>query len=373
MIEIVQPDHPMLRGLRFFGVANNTFDVRNLAARGGGSGAISGGATLARLGRGFDAVQGDAGNNLVTFDTNDLYFGSDSRDITVICRCKSNADHTGGVICARNASLNGWQILMSNFGASERGYNFGVFGGASKFQEAQDGFTSAQQIAQDVVVAGKYVHSSRQTYIYTRQPTDPHAKLRNSRTNTNSGTPTTEDWDCRSSVSLLWLKETATNTFFNGDVAWCAVFDRELSNEEIAEWSMDEAWPFVEPYPLVTSFTASTYRTVVGVSGSAGYTQAGASREYETGVDADVVMTGTLTNVGSGGSDTRSFRTEVEVHGEFVYGIPLLKRFRTIVGVDCNATLASTRYFRNLVGVRGGGNLLLDGRRDLLYTNGYRR
>lgn len=372
MVEIRQPDHPMLRGLRFFGVAGSTADVQNLGNRGGGAGAISGGATLGRLGRQFSAIQGDAVNNLVTFDAHDLYFGSDSRDITVICRCMSNADHTGGVMSARNASLNGWQILMSNFGASERGYNFSVFGGSSKFQEAQDGFTSAQQVGLDVVVAGKYVHSARQVYIYTRQPTDPHAKLRNSRTNTNSGTPSTEDWDVRSTVPYLWLKETGANKFFNGDVAWCAVFDRELSNDEIAEWSIDEAWPFVEEYPLASAFTARTYRTLVGVSGSAGYSQAGSSRGYETAVDAAVEMSGDLANTGSG-STTRSFRTEVGVRGTFNYGIPLLKRFRTIVGVTDSATLSQTRYFRTLVGARGRGNLLLDGRRDLLYTGGYRR
>lgn len=372
MIEIARPDHPMLRGMRFFGVANNVVDVRNLGNRGGGAGAISGGATLGTLGRQFGSVQGDATNNLVTFDAHNLYFGPDGRDITVICRCKSNADHTGGVMSARNASLNGWQILMSNFGASERGYNFTVFGGSSKFQEAQDGFTSAQQAGVDVVVAGKYVHSARQVYIYTRQPTDPAAILRNSRTNTNSGTPSTEDWDVRSTVPYLWLKETGANTFFNGDVAWCAVFDRELSNDEIAEWSIDEAWPFVEDYPLVSNFTARTYRTLVGVSGSAGYSQAGSSREYETAVDAEVEMSGDLTNTGSG-STTRFFRTEVEVRGTFIYGFPLLKRFRTLVGVEGNLTVAQTRYFRTLVGVRGRGNLLLDGRRDLLYTGGYRR
>ena len=372
MIQIARPDHPLLRGLRFFGVANNTVDVQNIAARGGGSGAITGGATLGRLGREFSAVQGDGTDNLVTFDATNLYAGSDLRDITVICRCKSNADHTGGVICCRNASLNGWQILMSNFGAAERGYNFTVFGGASKFQEAQDGFTSAQQAGLDVVVAGKYVHADRAVYIYTRQPSDPNARLRNSRTNTNSGTPTTEDWDVRSSQPLLWLKETGASTFFNGDVAWCMIFDCEKSNEEIAELSMDEKWEFLEDYPLVTSFTARTYRTLVGVSGSAGYSQSGSSREYDTAVDAVVEMSGDMTNTGSG-STLRSFRTEVEVRGTFYYGIPLLKRFRTIVGVEGNLTVAQTRYYRTLVGARGRGNLLLDGRRDLLYTGGYRR
>lgn len=372
MIEIAQPDHPMLRGLRFFGVANNTVDVKNIAARGGGSGTISGGATLGTLGRQFGAVQGDATDNLVTFSAHNLYFGNDSRDITVICRCKSNADHTGGVLSARNASLNGWQLLMSNFSAAERGYNFTVFGGSSKFQEAQDGFTSAQQVGLDVVVAGKYTHSSRQVAIYTRQPTDPFAKLRNTRTNTNSGTPTTEDWDIRSSVSLLWLKETGASTFFNGDVAWCAIFDRELSNDEIAEWSIDEDWPFVQDYPLTTSFTARTYRTLVGASGSGGYSQSGSAREYDSAVDAEVNMSGDLTNTGSG-STQRSYRTEVGARGSFSYGQPLLKRFRTVVGADSNSVLSSTRYFRTLVGARGRGNLLLDGRRDLLYTGGYRR
>lgn len=373
MVQILQPDHPMLRGLRFFGVVDNVASVRNLAARGGGGGVASGGPTLSNLGKGFKALVGDGTDNIVTFDASNLYGNSISRDVTVICRCKANSSHIGGIVSVRNAVLNGWYLFFSNASGSETGYNFAVMGGSSKFQEAQDGIGAASQNGVDVVVAGKYVHADRQVYLYTRQPTDKIAILRNSRTNTNSGSPTTEDWDVRSNETLFWLKETnATPDHFNGELAWVAIFDRALSNDEIAEWSRDEEWPFVEDYPLTSSFTANTYRTLVGVSGSAGYSQAGSAREYDNAVDAEVDMSGDLSNTGSG-STLRSFRTEVEVRGSLTYGIPLLMRFRTIVGVEGGLTVAQTRSFRTLVGVRGRGNLLLDGRRDLLYTGGYRR
>lgn len=373
MVEILQPDHPMLRGLRFFGVVDNVASVQNLAGRGGGSGVVSGGPTISNLGKGFKALVGDATDNIVTFSANNLYGNSDSRDVTMICRCKANSQHIGGVVSVRNASLNGWYLLFSNSGGSETGYNFAVFGGSSKFQEAQDGLGSAAQNGVDVVVAGKYVHADRQVYLYTRQPTDKIAILRNSRTNTNSGSPTTEDWDIRSSETLFWLKEThATPDHFNGELAWVAIFDRALSNDEIAQWSRDEEWPFAEDYPLTSSFTARMYATGLTVSGSGGYSQEGGERGLANEIDAAVVMTGDLTNQGSG-SQTRTFRNTLEARQQFYYGIPLLKRFRTVVSVESDVTPATTRSFRTRVGVRSSPNPYLDGRRDLLFTGGYRR
>lgn len=373
MIEILQPDHPMLRGLRFFGVVDSVASVRNLAGRGGGSGVVSGGATLSKLGKGFDAVVGDATDNIVTFDATNLYFGSDSRDITVICRCKANSAHIGGIVCARNALLNGWLLLFSNAGGAEDGYNFAVLGGSSKFQEADDGIGAAAQNGVDVVVAGKYSHADRQVYLYTRQPTDKVAVLRNSRTNTNSASPSAEDWDIRSSETLFWLKETnATPDHFNGELAWVAIFDRALTNDEIAQWSVDEDWPFTHDYPLTTSFTARTYSTGIQVADSAGLSQSGSSREYSNEVEVSNVLSGDLSNSG-GGSSNMTFRTGISVTQRQYYSIPELRVFRTRVEVESDVTPAQTRTFRTRVGVRAPGNQLLDGRIDLISTGRYRR
>lgn len=371
---ILQPDHPMLRGLRFFAVGDNVVDLRSLAVP-GGNGVAAGGPTLGHLGT-FPAVQGDGTDNIITFGNFNNYFHPDKRDITVIGRFKSNAAQVKLVVASRNnaSPTAGWHILYANTGGSETGYNFTVWSAGGKFMEVQDGVGEAAIRSKDVVFAGVYEHRTHECYAYLRNEGEPAARIRNSaHTNTNSSNTATEDWEVRAGAfPIYWLAASAGSLHFNGDVAWVAIFDRALNNDEIAQWSQDEIWPFVEDYPLVSNFTARTYRTLVGVSGSAGYTQAGSAREYDTAVDAEVEMSGDLTNAGSG-STTRSFRTEVGVRGTFVYGIPLLKRFRTLIGVECNTTLSQTRYFRTLVGVRSSGNLLLDGRRDLLYTGGYRR
>lgn len=374
MISICQPDHRMLRGLRFFAIANNVVEIPTLTVP-GGRGVCAGGPTLGVLSP-WSCIQGDGTDNIVTFGNFNNYFNPDARDITVIGRFKSNAAQVKIVAAARNSAspTAGWQILYANTGGSETGFNFTVWSAAGKFMEAQDGLGDATVRNKNVVFAGVYENRTKEVYAYIRTEGDSVARIRNSaHTNTNSANTALEDWEVRAGAfPLYWLAASAGSLHFNGDVAWLAVFDRVLNNEEIAEWSRDEEWPFLDDYPLVTSFTARTFRTTVGVAGSAGFSQAGVAREFDTPINAEAIMTGTLTNVGSG-SITRTFRTEVGVVQHQYFGIPLLKRFRTTVGVDYTLTPAMVRTFRTRVGVRVSGNLLLDGRRDLLYTGGYRR
>lgn len=377
MITIAQPDHRMLRGLRFFAFGDNVARLKNLAGRGGGDGVASGSPTASViLGQGFRAINGDATDNAVVFDRFDSYWGNEARSITVIVRGRSNSSHIGAPVTAYNGSGAGWNILYSNFGGSETGWNFVVRSVAGKYMEVQDGVGDGSVAGKDVVFAGVYNHMTHNMASYLRLPGEPAATIRNgSYTNTNSSNTNTEDWDVRAgSTPLEWLQfaSPATPFYFNGDMAWCAVFDRAMSNDEIAEFSQDENWEFLNDYPIVTDFTARRYSTLIRVAGSGGYSQDGGSRSYANEIGAEVVMTGDLTNVGSG-SDTHSYRTTIQARQAFYYGFPQFMRFKNIVSVQSGLTPAEQRTFRTRVGVRSPANQLLDGRRDLLKTGGYRR
>lgn len=241
---IRQPGHPLLSGCKFLAVGNNATTVAPIFpfSAVANTGTVSGGATVGTL-TPFPCINGDGVNNLVTFGNFDTYFGSTARDLTVMGRFKSNSSHIGGVASARNAALGGWQMLFSNGGVSETGYNFAVFG-ESKFVEAQDGIGAATQTGLNVFACGTWDNTAKQVKMWTRQPADPVAVYRNVNTNTNAADVNAVNWDVRTTVPTLWLEETGANFFFNGDLAWLAIFDRVLSQSEIEQWSVDENWPF---------------------------------------------------------------------------------------------------------------------------------
>lgn len=248
---LVQPNHPMLSGCKFFSVVDSSTSINCLLPVAGTVGTVSGGATLGTLGLPpWNAIVGDATNNLVTWANFSTYFGSTDRDITVIMRAKAKSSHIGGAAGCRVASpVNGWQMLFSNFSASETGWNFAVFSAAGKFQEAQDGIGAATQVNKDVVVAGTYANATKVVQCYTRQPTDNAAVFRNNRTNTNSANVALDDWDVRCTTPMVWLATRTGADFGNIDVAWAAVFNRVLTASEIAAFSRDEEWPFITGVP----------------------------------------------------------------------------------------------------------------------------
>lgn len=378
MIEILQPDHPMLRGLRFFAFGDNVVQLRNVAGRGGSPGVAAGGPTISRLGT-YQAINGDATDNIVTFGNFVDYFGSDSRDITVLMRVRANSAHVGIIAGSRSAGpASGWQFLYSNGGGSEDGYNFTVWSSGNKFMEAMDGVGEANIRSKNVVFGGVYIHSQHECYSFLRNEGEPSAKIRNAHTNTNSGNTSTENWDVRAGANpLTWLALAGPATPFNGDLAWMAVFDRALTNDEIAEWSIDEAWPFLEDYPIVTSFVARLYETRLLVNQSAGYTQAGGRRNEANAIDAAVYTAGDLVSAsqpdGPGSGITKSFATVVGVATAETIGQPQLKKFTTVVGAAATISRGFTKTFATVVGASQTKKLTLDGRVDLMFTTGYRR
>lgn len=376
MIEIRQPDHELLRGLRFFAFGDNVINLRNLANRGGGAGAATGSPTAAaRLG-GYPAINGDGSDNLVTFDRFSNYFGSDSRDITVIGRFRSNSSHIGAPVAAFALGSNpGWNLLYSNFSGSETGFNFAVRSAAGKFMEAQDGVGDSGMVGKDVVFAGAYSHHQHECYAYLRNQGEPAATIRNAHTNTNSSNTATENWDVRAGSSpMCWLAFHDASVPFNGDVAWVAVFDRFLSNDEIARWSQDECWPFVEDYPLTTSFTARMYTTTILINYSAGFSQSGGfgSRTEINAIDASVFLSGDF--VSSGGSTgTHTYVTSIGVIIAETVGQPFLRKYNTTVTTDVDVVPGFTQTFNTVVGAGQTKELLIDDRLDLMNTIGYRR
>lgn len=365
----------MLRGLRFFAFGDNVINIRNFAARGGSPGVVTGGATAdAILGGGWRALNGDQTDNLVTFGNGQDYFGNDSRDITVICRARANSSHIGCVVDGKNGSAStGWFVLYSNSGSSEQGFNFAVFSAAGKFMETKcsDDTTLNQQ---DVVFAGVYQHALHDIATFMRFQGQSVATLQQAtHTNTNSSNTATEDWDVRTGAAPWYWFGIGAATFFNGDLAWVAVFDRALTNDEIAQWSQDECWPFVEDYPINTAFTAHLYETVIRVDQSAGYTQAGGGRTEVNAIDVSSFLSGDFTSSG-GSTGVHTYVTSISVGVSETVGQPLLRKYNTTIGVDANSLATGfTMFFDTIIGVGQDKELLIDDRLDLMNTIGYRR
>lgn len=241
---IRQPGHPLLSGCKFFAVGDNTSTVVPIfpPAAVPLTGTCQNGITAGTLAP-FPCLHGNGSNRRVVFSTSVAYSPT-SQNMTVMGRFLANAAGTGGVVSARTGPSNfGWQLLFSNFGPSEDGYNFAVFG-EGKFVEAQDLIGSSTQANKNVFVCGTWDQTAKQAKMWTRQPTDPVAVYRSVNTNTNSADVNAQNWDVRSTDPLYWMFENGGATYFNGDVAWVAMFDRVLSQSEIEQWSLDSDWPF---------------------------------------------------------------------------------------------------------------------------------
>jgi hypothetical protein len=255
-VTVAQPAHPMLMGLRFLAFGDCAAP-RNAAEAGGPSApsSVTAVTNSARLGTRFGALTGNGTTSDVTYG-NASDYSLAGRSITVLCRCRARVGQISGVVAARDGSTSGWQILFSDFGGAEDGYQFAVFG-AGVFVEGQDGFGAAAQAGKDVFVAGVYDHLAHEARLWTRQPGEPVAALRGVNTNTNSGDVPGTDWDVRVAQPVHLFNLAGASNFFDGDVGWVAVFDRALSGAEIELWSMDEEWPFEDDGINATAYPVS--------------------------------------------------------------------------------------------------------------------
>lgn len=366
-----RPNHPLLRGLRFFARADNTVDIRVPEARNGGPGVVTlGTGSRTVLNHGTGALLGDGAATVVTFDSFPNYW-SGSKNLTVICRCKATTNsQVAGIVAAReNDHSLGWQLLFSNFdpGGVEDGYNFAVFSTGAKFVEAQDQIGSVAQTGKDVVACGVWDDAARQARMYTRQPGDPYALFRSSNTNTNSSNIATEPWDVRTTNPILLFQLNNVSAWFTGAIGWVAIFDRVLNAQEIAAWSRDEEWEFAEdeePNPFVTG---ARFITRVGI-GTA-YAPSGPAF-YTTEVTASAFLDGDITVTPH---NDGHFLTRVTVGQRFIGDIPQLAFYKNVVRVGEVFTGTAPVKYTNVVRVGQRTKEWVDGRVDLLDATRYRR
>lgn len=361
---IVRRNHPLLRGCRIFGVPDGSGVVKNLVARGGsGYGAVDG-ATFYQL-RPHGGLLYDGVDDEVTWGGMDTY-GLTGRDITVIARVRPDTAGVYGIVtCRQNTPTTtnaGFALYWSNFGGTENGYVFVVYGtdGGNNFQVVGDNLTAAAQVGVSRVVAGTYRNSTRDVRLYNG------GGLRGQATGA-------VNYDVRETAPI-YVGRFNSGAYFDGAIGWFAVFDRCLDSAEIRAWSDDKNWPFwVDEDPLAVTGGA-TYTNEVGV-GQAYSSSSNAPTTYATALDALAYLGGDLVGGGDPDSLIADYFTEVRAGQSYQAGFPILVSYSNVVQVTEAGSISSggAVTYATTVGVRSQSRQTIDGRRDLLGTRRYRR
>ncbi len=354
----INRDHPWLRGCKFFAIPDGSGTVKNLM--GGVAGTVANAPAPTRLGMhpALDYVQGSS--QAVTFGQPASY-GFTGPDITVLTRARPDAlgttnQETAFVSAAEAASAAGYLLMFSAFGGSEVGWCFVVYGGGT-FLLANDGTLDAT-LGRSAVVAGRYEHGTTTATVFLNGKAGPPQA--------SGGT-----WDVTPAGSIFLGKFLSPDIYADGAQAWTMIFDRALSDGEIARLSRDWEWPFLDDElgDLYLPDTNVTYASVVGVSDV--YT-----------VFAAVTYTTEFEALGSFGGDVIAepeepgpvtYANVVRVTDQYIGGVPTLVFYTNVASAGASFTANAPVTYESLVYVRDRYTGLIDGRIDLCATGRYRR
>jgi hypothetical protein len=353
----INRDHPWLKGCKFFAVPDGTGTMRNLM--GGAAGSVNNAPAFTRLGQhpALDMVQG---SSQYTEFGQPASYGFTGPSVTVLTRARPDAlgstnNETAFVSAAEAASAAGYLLMFSNFGGSEVGWCFVVYGGGT-FLLSNDGTLSAT-LGREVVAAGRYDHS--------RVTCDTFVNGKKGSSGASAGS-----WDVTPAGSIFLGKFLSPDIYADGRQAWVMIFDRALADGEIARLSRDWEWPFLDDDlgEIFIPETVAVYATVEAVSQA--YT-----------VFGPVTYTSALTALGAFGGDltaadtpaAATFTTTVSVSQTYQGGEPTLVSYTNVVGVSQTLTVNTPVVYETEVSVRQRYTGLMDGRRDLIGTRRYRR
>lgn len=356
---LINRDHPWLKGCKFFAVPDGTGAMKNLMA--GADGAVANSPALSHLGMFPALTYVPASTQAVTFG-NPAAYGFAGPSVTALCRARP--DNIGGTnnetiaVQSSNAAVTaGFGLFFSNFGGSEVGWCFVIYG-ASGFVLANDGTLSATT-GREVVAAGRWeangVGGTANVFVNGVKGA-----------NQSTGGAITAI-----AADPIYVGRQRSGIYFDGPIAWTMIFDRALSDGEVARLSRDWEWPFWdddggEVYTLDTQVTYSTVSSssdVYTVLSPVTYTtEVDALGSFGGDIVADPSPTGPVT-----------YSTISRSSDQYIGGVPTLVFYTTVSASNSTFTANSPVLYSTLSYSRDRFVGLVDGRKDLVDTSRYRR
>lgn len=353
----INRDHPWLKGCKFFAIPDGSATMKNIM--GGAVGTVNNAPTFTRLGAhpALDLVQGSSQHT--EFGTPASY-GFTGPSITVLTRARPDAlgtsfNETAFVSSAEAALAAGYLLMFSNFGGSEVGWIFNVYGGGS-FLLSNDGTLDAT-LGREVVVAGRYDHSrvTASVFVNGKKGSD----------GASGGS-----WDVTPNGSIFLGKYLSPDIFADGRQAWVMIFDRALADGEIARLSRDWEWPFLDDDlgEIQIPDTLVTYTNEVSFAGT--FTVF-APVSYSSTVIADGAFGGDIE--ASDSPAVASYANVFALSQSYQPGVPTLVSYFNAFTMNATITANAPVSYQSVfyIGQRYRG--LMDGRVDLVDTGRYRR
>jgi hypothetical protein len=354
----INRDHPWLKGCKFFAVPDGSGTMKNIM--GGAVGTVNNAPAFTRLGMhpALDMVQG---SSQYTEFGQPASYGFTGPSITVLTRARPDAlgttfNETAFVSAAEAAFAAGYLLMFSNFGGSEVGWIFDVYGGGS-FLLANDGTLSAT-LGQEVVVAGRYDHSrvTASVFVNGKKGSD----------GSSAGS-----WDVTPAGSIFLGKYLSPSIYADGAQAWVMIFDRALSDGEIARLSRDWEWPFLDD-ELGEILKPSNVVTYANVSSSTDVYTVSSPVTYTTTVTAEGAFGGDVEADDATGN-AATYATVSQSSDVYQAGEPTLVSYRTVSSDTGTYTPQTPVTYETLSHSRDKYRGLVDGRIDLVGVGRYRR
>lgn len=362
---IIKRDHPLLRGCRIFTMPTG----RGLLNLMGKTAATRTGSPLASRQRQWPA-------HTYTRATPDSWtlagantYGLTGRSITLAARIRAtttpplNGDVFGIICCRQNTppSTTAGFLLSLNNGPvfSEPSFVFAVFGndGSLNFFRLTDPAAVSAYVGKSITVVGRWNHAKQTATLFVNGK-------RVAQSTSGAGT-----WDTRETTNIkIGTLNTGTHDF-NGDIGWTMIYDRAISDGEAYELMDDTNWPFARDYDLVYPGGGNTFSTTIGVRSL--FSRVGVSRTFTTRIEALSDLDGDMSGGGETGNQT--FRTTIGVRTSMAFAPPLLRLFRTTVGMGSTVTISKQGNFSASMGCRTKLKRTINGRVDLIGTTIYRR
>ncbi|HUR53506.1 MAG TPA: LamG-like jellyroll fold domain-containing protein [Gemmataceae bacterium] len=355
----INRNHPWLRGCKFFAVPDGSGTMKNLM--GGAVGTVTNAPALTRLGGhpALDMVQGSS--QYTQFGTPASY-GFTGPSVTVLTRARpdtlgSTNSETAFVSAAEAASAAGYRLMVSNFGGFEVGWCFVVYGGGS-FMLANDD-TGSAATGRERVVAGRYDA--------TRSLSTVFLDGRKGGIQSDGGAV----WDVTPSGNIFLGKFLSPNIYADGAQAWVMIFDRALSDGEIARLSRDWEWPFVDD-ELGELYASDSTVTYTGESYTSDTYTVSAPVTYSTAVEALGAFGGDII-VSPAPTGPVTYRNESLTDDTYIGGVPTLVFYTNVSSGTSTFTATSPVTYETLSYSSDKFRGLLDGRIDLVGSGLYRR
>ena len=239
-IPFTPADNPWTRGLVFFTVLDSAYTPFNYVLPGGGTASTPSGQEIVSGITGYPGLNFNASNNEYIDWDRDAIGAMTGGGATVIARVNPTAG-TGAVGSIfgtyQDGPKNGFMLYFNDAGGADEGLAF-IVGEAGSILYSSSG-TKANYSGYEYTAAGRYNSFTRTTSVW------------------QDGIKLDEDTD----LGTAWLT-TATNFLhtgripntsdrYGGNCYWIAVFNRELTDEEMVVWQTTDPLDLILPPPSI--------------------------------------------------------------------------------------------------------------------------